>query len=413
MARAEIEVGINGAAFSKGLDELRSKADSFNKAMDGSSSGFFSLEGEKRVERNLGSMVQGLASATNGAEALAVALDRIENVFQSSIGASVAVAGITALVSLMEKAKRGWEEYGKAAVEAMRNISEATVDGRFEAANAAIQTRMEQLRKERAETNSVTGTIGTDLNRLFRGGPDAITKAKEQNRELERLKNQLAENIAASSKSVQEKANQEEIDAALEVVDRVNKAYEDGIEERKKAREEADKQDQNFAEQQFREYEGWLAKKTAAEDKARKDKEQKDKEADARAQEVAERNFQQFQELEKKKDELGRAVAERNKDYRENIIGEELKTPGQRNTERNDARAAASAESRAISRLAQKAQDKQNSDFRNPRMSDAERDALADKLRKQRVEDKKPQMEQDISEINASIKALKTKIGVA
>lgn len=46
-------------------------------------------------------------------------------------------------------------------------------------------------------------------------------------------------------------------------------------------------------------------------------------------------------------------------------------------------------------------------------MSDAERDALADKLRKQRVEDKKPQMEQDIAEINASIKALKTKIGVA
>jgi hypothetical protein len=71
------------------------------------------------------------------------------------------------------------------------------------------------------------------------------------------------------------------------------------------------------------------------------------------------------------------------------------------------------AELRAINRLAQKAQDKQNSDWRNPRMTDAERNALADKLKQQRVEDKKPQMEKDISEINASIKAMKTKIGVA
>jgi DNA repair exonuclease SbcCD ATPase subunit len=295
----------------------------------------------------------------------------------------------------------------------MRAIGSATVEGNFEAANTAIQKRLEELRKIKAESNSITGTIGNRLNSIFGSGPDPVKVAEEQNRELARLQKQLAENIAATSKTVREKANDEQLADDLDTIDRVNKAYEEAIKERAAAEKKASEDDQNFAEQQFRDYEQWLSKKTALEDKARKDKEAKDREADERAKQVAEENFKQFEELQKRKSQLEQVTAERNKQYRENIIAEELKPAGQRNAERVQAGADARAELRAINRLAQKAQDKQNSDWRNPRMTDAERNALADKLKQQRVEDTKPQMEKDISEINASIKAMKTKIGVA
>lgn len=43
-------------------------------------------------------------------------------------------------------------------------------------------------------------------------------------------------------------------------------------------------------------------------------------------------------------------------------------------------------------------------------MSDKDRDAWAEQFKKQREEDKKPQFEKDISEINATIKKLEKKL---
>lgn len=407
----KVGIGVDASGLKAGMGQIKKELDGLKaKTKDG----FFDLEGEKRVERNLGSMVQGLANATSGAEALAIGLDRVENVFKSSLGASVAVAGITALISKIQEARAEYDKWIKQMEELQISLGRSIATGSNLPVLDDVNKRLKDIEDRTKSIRGFWGSIGPALSNIFGSGKGRKEMEAEMASEAKTLQSIANAAIEAEAKKGREqtlKAEKELNDKILEddlrAVDDANKEYDKLRKERgeqeKKDREAIEKATADFAREEWKKY--WQDMADAA--TAYKDKRLKD-EAEFAEREKDRAALQD--QLQGEHDKFNARVAEQEKQNRANVVAEELKSPGQRNDERNAARQAANEENRAIRRAAQKEQDRQNRDWRNARMTDKDKEAWAKEFKAKRDEDKRPEFEKDIGIIRAKMEELTKKL---
>lgn len=116
--------GLDLSAAQKSLSKVKQMGSDVKSAFK-----FEGLEGEKRVERNLGALVGELGRAQSATDALSIAADRLENSFKSSLGIGVAVgAGIALKKSLEQAASAAGELFDGYQKLSQQNIGAQSVE---------------------------------------------------------------------------------------------------------------------------------------------------------------------------------------------------------------------------------------------------------------------------------------------
>ena len=146
---ANIQVGMDGADFEKGLAGLRAKAANFNKEFQkGGGQGI--LKNDKVLDRKVEGLIGGLSAAGSEAQQVGVALNNIGGMFHTSVGVGAGVALFVEMAGAIheadEQTRQLHSEFEK--MDKTVRMSAFADPGTITAGISALQDRMGQVQEQ-------------------------------------------------------------------------------------------------------------------------------------------------------------------------------------------------------------------------------------------------------------------------